>query len=227
MNNLKLSTKLKIVRLLMEGVGIRAIYRLTGVHRVTVVRLRERLASAAAKLMDEKMVNLTCESLQIDELYSFVGRKRSFDPKTQRGTRWIYVALDPTTKLIPSMQLGNRCAKDATRFCGEIQRRLSKDCQIHTDHLAAYVTAMERLNHRPFFDTREDEEKHHMAHIRNFGTTGEGARTNTNHVETHNNRLRLLGLHQIHISHRVILFSFYHEIAFSEASKEFHLCYCL
>ena len=74
-NELKTEKKTQAVSLLCEGVSIRAIERITGIHRDTVMRLGVRVGTACAKIADEKMRGLKCKNVEIDEIWGFVGAK--------------------------------------------------------------------------------------------------------------------------------------------------------
>lgn len=65
-----------VVSLLAEDSSIRAIERITGIHRDTVMRLGVRVGEACAKIADEKMRGLNCAQLECDEIWGFVGAKR-------------------------------------------------------------------------------------------------------------------------------------------------------
>ena len=60
MNALKTEQKAQAVSLLCEGSSIRAIERITGIHRETIMRLGVRVGEACKRVMDEKMRNLPC-----------------------------------------------------------------------------------------------------------------------------------------------------------------------
>jgi hypothetical protein len=53
------------------------------------------------------MQNLTCKRLQCDEIWSYVLVKQAHigkgTPKGRIGDQWTFVALDPDTKLVPSI----------------------------------------------------------------------------------------------------------------------------
>src|ERR1700733_706898 len=104
-NNLRTEKKLAVIAALTEGCSVRSTERLTGVHRDTICKLLVRIGDGCASLLDEKMVNLGCERLELDELWSFVGKKqRSVTPTDDNavGDQWTYIALDAESKLIPS-----------------------------------------------------------------------------------------------------------------------------
>ena len=79
--------------------------------------------------------NLTPTLLQLDELYARVRRV---------GTRWLWLALDPLTKIIPALHLGRRKNDDAMVFVHELGLRLTSECvpAFTTDGLRAYLYAL-------------------------------------------------------------------------------------
>ena len=49
---------------------------MTGVNQNTIMSLGKRIGKACEKIMDEKMQNLSCSKIQIDEIWGFVGKKQ-------------------------------------------------------------------------------------------------------------------------------------------------------
>lgn len=145
-NNLATERKLAVLSALVEGCSVRSTERLTGVHRDTILRLLVRVGSGCAALLDEKMVDLPCERLELDELWSFVGKKqrhvRDTDDASRVGDQWTYVAIDATSKLIPSFLVGKRDAANTNAFVMDVAARLRNRVQISTDGLRMYVEAI-------------------------------------------------------------------------------------
>ena len=75
-NQLSIDKQVQIISALAEGSGLRQIERMTGVHRDTIMRLGVRVGKACASLMDAKMRDLSCDHLQFDELWGFIGKKQ-------------------------------------------------------------------------------------------------------------------------------------------------------
>src|SRR5438093_13756828 len=69
---------------LCESNSIRATARLTGVAYNTVLKFVEDMGWAARMYLDEHMVNLSCERLQVDEIWSFCYAKDKNVPETMR-----------------------------------------------------------------------------------------------------------------------------------------------
>jgi IS1 family transposase len=148
MNVLPKEKQAAVLRALVDGVGIRATARVTGVNRETVGTILTRAGASCAKILDETMRNLPCERLQVDEIWSFVGKKERHVRPTENpnkvGDFWTWLAIDADTKLIPAHRVGKRSSDDADAFMADLAGRLRNRVQISSDGLAAYVTAVHR-----------------------------------------------------------------------------------
>ncbi len=84
-----------IIGALAEGSSIRSIERMTGVHRDTIRRLGVRIGQGCTALMDEKMRNLSCNRLEMDEIWGFVGKKEKHVRPDEDGVGsvWTYCAI--------------------------------------------------------------------------------------------------------------------------------------
>jgi IS1 family transposase len=144
-NELKTEKKAQAVSLLCEGNSIRAIERITGIHRDTVMRLGVRIGDACTKIMDTKMRGLNCANIEVDEIWGWIGSKNKNAERTGHyGDVWTFIALDADSKLIPSFIVGKRDAYHARAFISDLAGRLQKRVQVSSDSLKAYADAMER-----------------------------------------------------------------------------------
>ena len=143
--NLKFDKKVAVISMLAEGSSIKAVERITGVNKNTIMSLNRRVGDSCAKLMDEKMRGLTCRNIQVDEIWGFIGAKRKNAARAGvYGDVWTFIALDSDTKLIPSFVVGKRDLYHARMFMEDLARRLSLRVQLSADALAAYPDAVER-----------------------------------------------------------------------------------
>lgn len=147
-NVLSNSDRAAVVAALVEGNSIRATSRMTGVARNTVTKLLLDLATVCAKVSDEKLQNLSCKRLQIDEIWAFCYAKAKNVPADKQGTFgygdvWTFCAIDADTKLVPSWLVGSRDVGSATELMQDLAFRLSSRVQITTDGLKAYISAVE------------------------------------------------------------------------------------
>lgn len=147
-NNLPTEKKITAISALCEGVSIRSIERMTGVHRDTIMRLGVRAGQACEQIMDEKMRGLNCRNIEVDEIWGFVGKKaknaKVNDRARGQGDVWTFIALDADTKLIPNFVVGQRNAYFANVFMEDLANRLGSRVQISSDGMNAYVEAVER-----------------------------------------------------------------------------------
>lgn len=144
-NNLTTEKKVTAVGMLAEGNSIRAIERMTGVHRDTIMRLGVRVGEACAKIHDEKMRALNCKHVEVDEIWGFVGSKKKNAVRTGNyGDVWTFIALDVDTKLIPAFIVGKRDAYHAKAFIADLAERVASRVQLSSDSLCSYADAVER-----------------------------------------------------------------------------------
>jgi IS1 family transposase/lambda repressor-like predicted transcriptional regulator len=148
MNKLTTSKRAQIISALVEGNSLRATSRMTGVSKVTILRLLEALGPACAEYQNKAIRNLTCKRIQCDEIWQFCYAKDKNVPTEKRGTFgygdvWTWVAIDPDTKLVVSFTLGTRGAQTAKRFMDDLAGRLANRVQLTTDGHRAYLQAVE------------------------------------------------------------------------------------
>lgn len=130
--------------LLLEGMSIRATERLTNLHRDTICDLILVAGEKCRDFMEARIVDVTVEELQIDELWSFVGCKaktakaRGYDD--ERGDSWTYFAIERGTKLIIAYHVGERNGDHTDRFLEKVRQAVdvSHEFQVTTDGWGGY-----------------------------------------------------------------------------------------
>lgn len=147
-NTLPPEKKITAVAMLAEGNSIRSIERMSGIHHDTIMRLGVRMGEGCQRIMDEKMRNLPCKVVQVDEVWGFIQMKQKTANRkgisTEAGDVWTWIALDAETKLVPTFAVGDRSQYMANAFIEDLSMRLSNRIQISTDALPAYRGAIER-----------------------------------------------------------------------------------
>src|SRR6266566_3326797 len=105
MNQLDSAKRAQAVAALVEGNSIRSTSRMTGIARNTITKLLAELGDACSDYLDKTLVNLPCQRIQCDEIWSYVGCKQK-NVTVERAEReicgdvWTWVAIDADTKLI-------------------------------------------------------------------------------------------------------------------------------
>jgi IS1 family transposase len=148
MNQLSPQRRTQILNCLVEGNSIRATARLTDTAKGTVLKLMVDAGTACLAYQREKLQDLKCKKLQIDEIWSFTYAKQKNVPEKFKrqfgyGDTWTFIALDADTKLVPAFKVGSRdgeCAKD---FMADLATRLANRVQLTTDGHAMYLEAVE------------------------------------------------------------------------------------
>jgi IS1 family transposase len=136
-----------VIGALAEGNSIRSIERLSGIHRDTIMRLGVRVGQSCAKILDERMRNLNCSRIEVDELWGFIGKKKYYASLADRaqglGDVWTFLSIDPVTKLMPSFLVGQRDRYHAVTFMEDLASRLNNRIQLSSDAMIAYPDAVE------------------------------------------------------------------------------------
>ena len=107
MNCLKKEQKLAVLAALVEGNSIRSIERMTDVNRNTIMSLLYRVGGGCDRMLDRRMRNLECRLIQVDEIWTYVGKKKGRMTEEEKkarpdlGDQYVFVALDADTKLVP------------------------------------------------------------------------------------------------------------------------------
>jgi IS1 family transposase len=146
MNRLSKENRRAVIASLVEGNSIRATVRMTGVARMSVTKLLLDMGTVCSVYQDHVMRDLTCERIQADEIWTFVGSKQKNVPESKRGEYgdwWTWVAIDADTKLVPSFRVCPRDFKEAQLFMMDVAKRLSHRVQLTTDSHRPYLNAVD------------------------------------------------------------------------------------
>jgi IS1 family transposase len=169
MNKLTSAKRAQIIGMMVEGVSIRAISRMTNASKNTIVKLLADTGQACLEYQDKALRNLACKRIQADEIWSFVYSKQKNVPEEKRdqfgyGDVWTWTAIDADSKLIVSWYLGKRDAEAAFQFMTDLASRLTARVQLSTDGHHAYLNAA---------DAAFDREIDYAMLVKQYGTAPE------------------------------------------------------
>ena len=104
MNKLNRTKQAQVIAALVEGNSIRAVERMTGTAKHTILKLLKDVGIACADYQDKMLRNLNCKRIQVDEIWQFCYAKIKNIPKDKRGIFgygdvWTWVALDAGYKV--------------------------------------------------------------------------------------------------------------------------------
>jgi IS1 family transposase len=149
MNKLSREKKTRVIAAMVEGVGVNAISRMTGVCKNSILRILAEVGRACAEYQDQTLRNIgSCKRLQVDECWQFCYAKAKNVPADKKGQfgygdTWTWTAVDADTKLVPCFLVGNRDALSASMFIDDLASRLTNRIQLTSDGLKVYVSAVE------------------------------------------------------------------------------------
>lgn len=129
--------------LLLEGMSIRAVERITGMNRDTICDLILVVGENCKRMLAEKVRDVPVTDVQCDEIWSFVGmkeRQRMASLRTgDEGSSWTFVAVERNTKLVLAHHVGQRDNQTCWEFVGQLSKATAGRFQISTDGLGAYT----------------------------------------------------------------------------------------
>lgn len=148
MNTLTRDDRARILHLLCEGSSIRAVTRITGASKNTVIKLMVDAGKACAVYHDQHIRDLKAKRIQVDEIWSFTYAKQKNVATAKAapdgsGDTWTWTALDADSKLIVSWLVGGRDSEYAIAFMDDLRSRLANRVQLTSDGHKAYLEAVE------------------------------------------------------------------------------------
>jgi transposase-like protein/IS1 family transposase len=140
------TTAAKALELMLEGMSVRAISRITGMHKNTVLSLMSTAAEKAKRVFDTRVRDIRPNFVQLDELWCMVGahgKNVKEGAPIGWGDQWVWLAIDSETKAILSYHISARNTVNAFTFVSDLSERTLGKFQITTDALRGYVPAIE------------------------------------------------------------------------------------
>ena len=148
MNKLDQKARAQALQMMAEGVSLRAITRMTGISRTTLIKLLEDAGQAFSEYQDRTLMNLKTRRVQVDEAWAFNYCKQKNVPTAKKapegaGDIWTWVGLDAESKLAMSWYVGGRDSDAAMIFMDDLAKRLANRVQLTSDGHKAYLEAVE------------------------------------------------------------------------------------
>jgi transposase-like protein/IS1 family transposase len=200
-----------VVALLMEGMSIRAVSRLLGISKNTILRLLITVGGNCRRLLGERMHNLHPKFVQADELWTYVAKKQKRllpGDAPEKGDTYVWIALDSDTKAVLAYYVGKRDERGARALINQLRSRIDMDepFQLTTDGFDKYVPAVQdafgqsidfaqliKIYSQPVTTGPDWFRPSHVVGVRREPVTGDPdpARISTSHVERFNLTVRM------------------------------------
>jgi transposase-like protein len=148
---------------LAEGLGIRAVARVFEVDPNTVLAWLMVVVDHAAAFSQYFLHDVRVMQVQLDELFALLSAVKAGEvseaeaiERLSRSPHWVWVAIDPVTKLLLTIDVGDHTPAIAQRIVHQVVQVLAPDCVplFLTDGFQEYMTAL--LTHDGLSPRRDD-----------------------------------------------------------------------
>lgn len=135
------------LRMLLEGTSIRAVERLTGVNRNTIMNTMVDIGAKCKLFLEETIRGISVVTIEADEVWGFVRCKektrflRNY-PEDGYGDAYCFTAVERSTKLLVAWHLGKRSVEDTYDFAAKLRRATVGKFQLTTDGWISYRAAI-------------------------------------------------------------------------------------
>jgi transposase-like protein len=133
---------------LAEGLGIRAVARGFAVSPNTVLTWLVEAAEHLEAFSRDFLHDVHVEQVQMDELFALLSAVKDGEvpedeasKRLSRSPHWVWVAMDPVSKLLLTVDVGERTLAMAQRLVHQVTQGLAPDCAplFLTDGLRDYL----------------------------------------------------------------------------------------
>jgi len=140
----------RVIACLAEGLGIRGTARVFEVDANTVLQWLVEAAEQLRAFSQHFLHDVRVRQVQLDELFALLSAVKEGEvseaeaiERLERSPRWVWVAMDPESKLLLAINVGNRTLAMAQRFVHHVAQVLAPDCAplFLTDGFREYLTA--------------------------------------------------------------------------------------
>jgi IS1 family transposase/transposase-like protein len=141
----------RVIACLAEGLGIRGTARVFEVDPNTILQWLVEAAEQLRAFSQHFLYDVRVRQVQLDELFALLSAVKDGAvseaeaiERLERSPQWVWVAVDPESKLLLAIDVGNRTLAMAQRFVHHVAQVLAPDCAplFLTDGFREYMTAL-------------------------------------------------------------------------------------
>ena len=141
----------RVVACLAEGLGIRGTARVFEVDPNTVLQWLVEAADQLRAFSRHLLHDVQVRQVQLDELFALLSAVKDGAvseaeaiARLERMSQWVWVAMDPESKLLVAIDVGDRTLAMAQRVVHHVAQVLAPDCAplFLTDGFREYLTAL-------------------------------------------------------------------------------------
>ncbi len=141
----------RVIACLAEGLGIRGTARVFEVDANTVLQWLVDAAEQLQAFSRHVLHDIRVQQVQLDELFALLSAVKDGTvseaeaiERLERAPQWVWVAMDPESKLVLAIDMGNRTLALAQRVLHQVALLLAPDCVplFLSDGYQEYLTAI-------------------------------------------------------------------------------------
>ena len=141
----------RVIACLAEGLGIRGTARVFDVDPHTVLQWLVEAANQLQAFSRHVLHDVRVRQVQLDELFALLSAVKDGEvsaaeaiARLERSPQWVWVAMDPESTLLLTIDVGNRTLAMAQRIVHHVAQVLAPDCAplFLTDGFREYMTAL-------------------------------------------------------------------------------------
>src|SRR3989449_189413 len=141
----------RVIACLAEGLGIRGTARVFEVDPNTVLQWLVEAAEQLQAFSQHFLHDVRVRQVQLDELFALLSAVKAGTvsaaealERLERTPQWVWVAMDPESKLVLAIEVGERTLALAQRVVHQVVQVLAPGCTplFLTDGFRAYMTAL-------------------------------------------------------------------------------------
>src|SRR5262249_31598408 len=141
----------RVVAALAEGLGLRAVARVFEIEPNTVLEWLIQAADHLQAFSQYLLHDVHIGQVQLDELFAVLSEVNAsqmgqveMGERLERSPHWVWVAIDPVSKLLLAIDVGERTLAMAQRLVHHVVQILAPSCVplFLTDGFKQYTTAL-------------------------------------------------------------------------------------
>jgi IS1 family transposase len=141
----------RVIACLAEGLGIRGTARVFEVDPNTVLQWLVEAAEQLRAFSRHVLHDVRVRQVPLDELFALLSAVKAGEvsaveaiERLERSPQWVWVAMDPESKLLLALDVGDRTRAMAQRVVHQVAQVLAPDCAplFLTDGFREYLTAL-------------------------------------------------------------------------------------
>jgi transposase-like protein/IS1 family transposase len=141
----------RVIACLAEGLGIRGTARVFEVDPNTVLQWLVEAAEQLQAFSRYVLHDVRVWQVQLDELFALLSAVKDHEVRAaeaierlERSAQWVWVAMDPESKLLLTLEVGDHTLAMAQRMVHQVAQVLAPDCAplFLTDGFREYLTAL-------------------------------------------------------------------------------------